>query len=47
MPAVTLWVPEELYKRMKRYREVNWSRVFQDAVREYLAKREERKVTGF
>jgi len=37
---VTFSFPEELYNKMKKHKEVNWSAVVRNAVKEYLNKLE-------
>lgn len=38
MPNITLSIPQELYERMKRHKEVKWSEVVRKAIVEYLEK---------
>ncbi|NJE10662.1 hypothetical protein [Thermococcus sp. MAR1] len=38
MPNITLSVPPDLYRRMKRHPEIKWSEVARKAIAEYLAK---------
>ena len=40
MPNITLSIPEELYRKMKKYSEVRWSEVARKAIIEYLRKLE-------
>ncbi len=40
MPNITLSIPDEIYKKMKKYREVRWSEVARKAIVEYLRKLE-------
>ncbi|RLE66539.1 MAG: hypothetical protein DRJ47_02385 [Thermoprotei archaeon] len=40
MPNITLSIPEEVYRKMKRYSEVKWSEVARKAIMEYLRKLE-------
>jgi len=40
MPNITVSIPEELYKKMKRYSEVKWSEVVRKALTEYIARLE-------
>lgn len=40
MPNITLSIPDEIYKKMKKYREVRWSEVARKAIVEYLKKLE-------
>lgn len=44
MPNITLSVPDEIYKKMKKYSEIKWSEVVRKAILEYLRKLEENKV---
>ncbi len=41
MPNITLSVPEDIYRKMKRYSEIKWSEVIRKAIAEYLEKLEE------
>ena len=41
MPNITLSIPEDVYRRMKKYREVRWSEVVRKAIMEYLRRLEE------
>ena len=41
MPNITLSVPNEVYEKMKKYKEVKWSEVVRRAILEYLRKLEE------
>jgi len=41
MPNITLSIPDDVYRRMKRYREVKWSEVVRRAIVEYLRRLEE------
>ena len=41
MPNITLSIPEDVYKRMKKYGEVKWSEVARKAIVEYLRRLEE------
>jgi hypothetical protein len=36
MPHVTLSIPEEIYKEMKRYPEIKWSEIIRRSVASYL-----------
>ena len=36
MRTITVRVPDELYKRMKMHKEINWSEVIRDAIRAEL-----------
>jgi len=40
MPNITVSIPEELYKKMKRYSEVKWSEVVRKALTEYIGRLE-------
>ncbi|MCD6368318.1 MAG: hypothetical protein J7L38_00805 [Thermoproteales archaeon] len=40
MPNITLSIPEEVYRKMKKYSEVKWSEVARKAIMEYLRKLE-------
>ena len=40
MPNITVSIPEELYKKMKRYSEVKWSEVLRKALTEYIGRLE-------
>jgi len=41
MPNITLSIPEDVYRRMKKYGEVRWSEVARKAIMEYLRRLEE------
>ena len=41
MPNITLSIPEDVYRKMKKYGEVRWSEVARKAIVEYLRKLEE------
>lgn len=41
MPNITLSLPEDLYRKMKKYGEIRWSEVVRKAIAEYLEKLEE------
>jgi len=41
MPNITLSIPDEVYQKMKKYKEVKWSEVVRRAILEYLRKLEE------
>ena len=45
---VTFSFPEDLYNKMKKHKEVNWSAVVRNAVKEYLSKleREDKSITS-
>jgi len=40
MPNMTISIPDELYKRMKKYSEVRWSEVVRKALAEYIVRLE-------
>jgi len=40
MPNITLSIPEELYRKMKKHPEVRWSEVARKAIIEFLRKLE-------
>jgi len=40
VPNITVSIPEELYKKMKRYSEVKWSEVLRKALIEYMGRLE-------
>ncbi|AEH25461.1 hypothetical protein [Pyrococcus yayanosii] len=44
MPNITLSIPEDVYERMKRYKEIKWSEVARRAIVEYLEMLEESKL---
>jgi len=48
MPNITISIPEELYRKMKRYSEVKWSGVVRKALAEYVRRLEvrERRVVS-
>ena len=37
--AITLRIPEDLQKEMKEFKEVSWSQVAVEGIREYIKKR--------
>jgi len=41
MANITLAIPEDVYRRMRRYREIRWSEVARRAILEYLRRLEE------
>ncbi len=41
MANITLSIPDDIYEKMKRYKEVKWSEVARKAIIEYLKKIEE------
>ncbi len=36
MPNITLSIPEELYKKMKKHKEIKWSEIARKAISEYI-----------
>jgi metal-responsive CopG/Arc/MetJ family transcriptional regulator len=36
IPNITLSLPEEIYRKMKRYSEIRWSEVIRKAIAYYL-----------
>ncbi len=38
MPNITFSVPNELYKRMKKYPEIKWSTLYRQMIEQYLNK---------
>ncbi|MGB9806596.1 MAG: hypothetical protein ACPLRT_07580 [Thermoproteota archaeon] len=44
MANVTLAVPDETYKKMKKYKEIKWSEVIRRAVVEYIRRIGRRRV---
>jgi len=40
MPNITVSVPKDLYKKMKKYSEVKWSEVVRKALTEYIGRLE-------
>ncbi len=44
MPNITLSLPPDLYRRMKKHPEIKWSEVVRKAIAEYLAKIEAEKL---
>ena len=44
MPNITLSIPEDIYKKMKKYSEIKWSEVIRKAIVDYLEKLEESKT---
>jgi len=48
MPNITISITEELYRKMKRYSEVKWSRVVRKALTDYVRRLEvrERRVVS-
>lgn len=41
MPNITFSVPNELYKRMKKFPEIKWSTLYRQMIKKYLDKFEE------
>ena len=46
MPNITLSVPPDLYRRMKKHPEIKWSEVARKAIAEYLAKIEAEELSS-
>ncbi|NJE29477.1 hypothetical protein E3E38_00200 [Thermococcus sp. 18S1] len=46
MPNITLSVPLDLYRRMKKHPEIKWSEVARRAIAEYLAKIEAEELSS-
>ncbi|MCD6434448.1 MAG: hypothetical protein J7L14_02455 [Candidatus Diapherotrites archaeon] len=44
MPNITLYVPEEIHKKMKKYKELKWSKIVRDAIENTLKKLEEAEL---
>ncbi len=44
MPNITLSIPEDIYKKMKKYREVKWSEVVRKAILDYIKRLEESEI---
>jgi len=44
MAEITLLIPEEVYKKMKKHEGIRWSEVVKDAIMEYIHRLEERKM---
>jgi len=44
MPNITLSIPEDIYRKMKKYREIKWSEVVRKAIVDYLKKLEENRI---
>lgn len=36
MPTITLFIPEDIYNKMKEHEEVKWSVIVREAIKEYL-----------
>ncbi len=41
MPNITLSIPDDIYRKMKKYSEIKWSEVVRRAIVDYLRKLEE------
>ncbi len=44
MPNITLSIPEDIYRKMKKYSEIKWSEVIRKAIVDYLEKLEESRT---
>lgn len=44
MPTMTLSIPPELYRRMKKHPEIKWSEIARRAIEEYLQELESSKA---
>ena len=44
MPNITLSIPDEIYRKMKKYSEIKWSEVVRKAIIDYLKKLEESRT---
>ena len=44
MPNITLSLPDDIYKKMKKYSEIRWSEVVRKAIADYIRKLEESRV---
>ena len=44
MPNITLSIPDDIYKKMKKYSEIRWSEVVRKAIVDYLKKLEESRM---
>lgn len=44
MPNITLSLPDEIYRKMKKYSEIKWSEIVRRAIVEYIKKLEESRV---
>ena len=44
MPNITLSIPEQLYRKMKKYKEIKWSEVIRRAIADYIKRLEESKL---
>jgi Arc/MetJ-type ribon-helix-helix transcriptional regulator len=44
MPNITLSIPDNIYRKMKKYSEIKWSEVVRKAIVDYLKKLEESKT---
>jgi len=43
MPNITLSIPDDIYRKMKKYSEIKWSEVVRKAIVDYLRKLEENR----
>jgi hypothetical protein len=46
MAHITLSIPDDMFKRMKKFSEIKWSEVARRAIGEYLGRLEGRTTTG-
>lgn len=44
MPNITLSLPDDVYKKMKKYSEIKWSEVVRRAIVDYIRKLEESRA---
>ncbi len=44
MPNITLSLPDDIHKKMKKYSEIKWSEVVRKAIVDYIRKLEESRV---
>jgi metal-responsive CopG/Arc/MetJ family transcriptional regulator len=44
MPNITLSLPDDIYKKMKKYSEIKWSEVVRKAIADYIKKLEESRM---
>lgn len=44
MPNITLSIPEQLYRKMKKHKEIKWSEVIRKAIADYIKRLEESKL---
>ncbi len=47
MPNITLYVPEEIYKKMKKYKEIKWSEVARQSIVEKIKRLEEAELRAY